>query len=76
MPARRGEKISGASVGEPAVGTSMFNLYNASVNVSYMLDLFGGNKRELEALQSLVDYQDYQLKARTRAHLEHRHDGR
>lgn len=55
------QKFSGASVGEPTVGTSLFNLYNASVNVSYMLDLFGGNKRELEALQSLVDYQDYQL---------------
>jgi NodT family efflux transporter outer membrane factor (OMF) lipoprotein len=55
------EKFSGASFGEPNVGSSLFNLYNASVNVSYMLDLFGGNRRELEALQSLVDYQSYQL---------------
>jgi len=55
------EKFSAASFGAPNAGTSLFNLYNASVNVSYMLDLFGGNKRELEALQSLVDYQDYQL---------------
>ncbi len=55
------EKISGASLGQPGTGASIFSLYNASVNVSYMLDLFGGNRRELEALQSLVDYQNYQL---------------
>ena len=30
-----------------------------------MLDLFGGNRRELEALQSLVDYQTYQLQGAT-----------
>jgi NodT family efflux transporter outer membrane factor (OMF) lipoprotein len=59
------EKISGAQLGQSS-GTSIFSLYNASVNVSYMLDLFGGNRRELEALQSLVDYQGYQLEA---AHL-------
>lgn len=55
------EKITGASLGEPGLGASIFSLYNASVNVSYALDLFGGNRRELEALQSLVDYQNYQL---------------
>ena len=41
----------------------VFNLYNASVNVSYALDVFGGNKRQLEGLQALVDYQQYQLEA-------------
>src|SRR6266567_6037938 len=55
------EKVSGAAVGQANAGASIFSLYNASVNVSYMLDLFGGNRRELEALQSLVDYQSYQL---------------
>jgi NodT family efflux transporter outer membrane factor (OMF) lipoprotein len=55
------EKITGAEFGQPGAGSSLFNLYNASVNVSYILDLFGGNRRELEALQSLVDYQSYQL---------------
>src|SRR5262249_25685144 len=45
---------------------SPFNLYNASVGVSYSLDIFGGNRRQLEALQSLVDYQGYQLEG---AHL-------
>ena len=55
------EKISGAELGQPAPGSSIFNLYNASVNVSYTLDVFGRNRRELEALQSQVDYQGYQL---------------
>ena len=55
------EKVSGAALGQPGSGSTIFSLYNASVNVSYALDVAGGNKRELEALQSLVDYQDYQL---------------
>ena len=46
---------------EGAGGVS--NLYNASVNVSYALDVFGGNKRQLEGLQALADYQQYQLEA-------------
>jgi len=33
------------------------------VNVSYTLDLFGGARRELEALQSQVDFQRFQLEA-------------
>jgi len=41
----------------------VLNLYNASVNVSYALDVFGGNKRQLEGLQALADYQQYQLEA-------------
>ncbi len=40
-----------------------FNLYLASVGVSYTLDLFGANRRDLEALQAGVDYQRYELEA-------------
>jgi NodT family efflux transporter outer membrane factor (OMF) lipoprotein len=40
-----------------------FNLYLASVGVSYTLDLFGANRRELEALHASVDYQRYELEA-------------
>lgn len=58
------ERVSNAQFGAP--GTSAFTLYNASVNVSYTLDAFGGNRRELESLQALVDYQQYQLEG---AHL-------
>jgi NodT family efflux transporter outer membrane factor (OMF) lipoprotein len=55
------EKISGAFFGQPNTSISPFNLYNASVDVTYVLDLFGGTRRELESLQSLVDYQRYQF---------------
>jgi NodT family efflux transporter outer membrane factor (OMF) lipoprotein len=55
------EKITGASFGQPGAPSSIFSLYNASVSVSYALDAFGGNRRELEGLQALVDYQRYQF---------------
>src|SRR5262249_58534131 len=53
------EKVSGQPFAPGALGP--FNLYNASVGVSYALDLFGGNRRQLEALESQVDFQRYQL---------------
>lgn len=43
------------------VTSSTFNLYNASVSVSYTLDVFGGSRRQVEAMAALVDYQHYQL---------------
>lgn len=55
------EKISGAVFGQPDTSFSPFTLYNASVNVSYMLDIFGGIRRDLEALQAQIDYQRFQL---------------
>ena len=35
----------------------------ASVSVSYTLDLFGRNRRELEGLQAAVDYEQFELEA-------------
>ncbi len=55
------QKISGAAFGQPEANFSPFTLFNASVHVSYGLDLFGSTRRELEALQAQVDYQHYQL---------------
>ena len=40
-----------------------FTLYGATVQISYVLDLFGGQRRELEGLQAAVDYQRYELEA-------------
>lgn len=42
-------------------GDRVFELYNAGVKVSYKLDLFGGNRRALEAYAAQTDYQQYQL---------------
>ncbi len=40
-----------------------FGLFNASIGVRYKLDLFGGNRRALEALAARVDYRRYQWDA-------------
>jgi NodT family efflux transporter outer membrane factor (OMF) lipoprotein len=65
LSARR-QQTTGAAFGQPNAKGSLYNLYNASVGVSYSLDLFGGGRRELEVLRAQVDYQGYQLEA---AHL-------
>jgi len=57
------EKIDPAAFGLGGRSVPPFTLYSARVNVSYMLDLFGANRRSLEALAAAVDYQRYELEA-------------
>jgi len=57
------QKVSGAQFGSPGAGGALFTLYNASVNVSYTLDLFGGVRRAYEATQAQAEYQGFQLEA-------------
>ncbi|MCH9754893.1 MAG: efflux transporter outer membrane subunit [Candidatus Rickettsiella isopodorum] len=45
------------------IPTSVFNLFNASVNASYLLDFFGGVRRQIQGLQSQVEYQYFELRA-------------
>jgi NodT family efflux transporter outer membrane factor (OMF) lipoprotein len=40
-----------------------FYVYNATVNVSYTLDVFGGYRRSIEASAAQVDYQLFELAA-------------
>ena len=47
--------------GELAPGQSVFNVYNAGVNVNYTLDLFGGVRRGIEAQSAVSDFQQFQL---------------
>ncbi|MDN0073631.1 efflux transporter outer membrane subunit [Crenobacter sp. SG2303] len=54
-------KAAGLAFGQEDL--SPLTLYNASVSVSYSFDLFGGARRELEALRAQVDYQRFQLEA-------------
>lgn len=56
------QRFSNVTIGEN-LGAETFNLYNASVNASYTLDLFGGNRRALEALGAQVNYQQFQVEA-------------
>jgi len=55
------QQTSGAATGQPEIGSFIYSLYNATVNVSYTLDFFGGGRRELEGLRAQVDYQRFQL---------------
>jgi len=54
---------SAALVSPAAAAGSPLTLYNASVSVSYTLDVFGASRRELEALRASVDYQRFQVEA-------------
>jgi outer membrane protein TolC len=55
------QKISGASFGQPGAGSSIYNLFNATVNVSYTLDVWGGVRRGVEAARAQAEYQRFQL---------------
>ncbi len=55
------QKTSGAQVGQPDTSNAAFTLINASVNVSYTFDLFGATRRQLEALDSQIEFQKFQL---------------
>ncbi len=39
------------------------NLFQAGLDVSYTLDIVGGNRRELEGVRAAIDYQRYQVEA-------------
>lgn len=55
------QQISGAQFGNPGGGSSVFSLYNASVQVSYTLDVFGAIRRQIEVLSAQAEYQQFQL---------------
>ncbi len=67
LPAVNGQLSAGRERLSPAeggvAGHNVFNLYNASVNVSYTIDAFGATRRELEGLRAAVDYQRFQVEA-------------
>jgi len=58
------QRVYPAGFGIPNAPTpAPFNLYNVSVNASYSLDVFGGNRRAIEGLSAQVDYQYFELAA-------------
>ncbi len=56
------EQSSLASTGQTGPA-SLYNLYSASVSVSYAPDVFGGTRRQIESLQAQADYQRFELEA-------------
>ena len=57
------QQTNGAQSGHPGTAGSLFTLYNASVSVSYSLDIFGVTRRTLESLEAQAEYQRFQLEA-------------
>jgi NodT family efflux transporter outer membrane factor (OMF) lipoprotein len=57
------QRTSGAAFGDPSIPASIFTLYNATVNVSYRLDIFGASRRQLEGLRAQADFQRWELEA-------------
>jgi NodT family efflux transporter outer membrane factor (OMF) lipoprotein len=56
------QQFSPAEFGLPG-GPETFNLYQATVNVSYTPDVFGGLRRQIEAGAALAEYQRFELEA-------------
>jgi NodT family efflux transporter outer membrane factor (OMF) lipoprotein len=56
------ERLAGASIGEPQFNPT-FSVVTASVNVSYVPDVFGGTRRQIESLKAQAEYQRFQLEA-------------
>jgi NodT family efflux transporter outer membrane factor (OMF) lipoprotein len=54
------QKISGAQFGGQP---NIFSLFDASVGVSYGIDLFGGARRAAEAQTAAVEYQRFEVQA-------------
>jgi len=46
-----------------ASGAQYFTLHTAQVSVSYLLDIFGANRRQVESQQALADAQRFELEA-------------
>ncbi|MFL6621293.1 MAG: efflux transporter outer membrane subunit [Sulfurifustis sp.] len=57
------QRFSPTAIGQPNAPSTVFNLYNASVQVSYIFDVAGGRAREIEALRAQADFQAFQTEA-------------
>lgn len=53
------QRFSLATIGAPNNTTTVFNLFDATLNVSYTLDVFGGGRRQIQAFGALVEYQNF-----------------
>ena len=56
------EQFSPSTFGLPGSPT-IFNLFQATVNVSYSPDVFGGKRRQIESTAAQAEYQRFELEA-------------
>ncbi len=59
----RRAKTSGPDAGYPLKELPSFSVYSASVSVGYSLDIFGGVRRSIEALDAKTDVQRFETEA-------------
>ncbi|MGE4482462.1 efflux transporter outer membrane subunit [Acidocella sp.] len=63
------QRDKGSSAGLAAFGSSggaslpAYTLYNASLSVSYTLDVFGGQRRQIESIAAQAEYERWELEA-------------
>jgi NodT family efflux transporter outer membrane factor (OMF) lipoprotein len=57
------EREPGAVVGDPSLPAFIFNLFDASVGVTYRLDIFGASRRQVEGFRAQADYQRWEFEA-------------
>lgn len=57
------QKFNPAATGQVGVPSSIFTLHNASVKVSYGLDIFGGTQRAIEKAEAETEYQRFERDA-------------
>lgn len=59
----RQKQATGSVSSSAASGASLFNLHTAQLNISYVADVFGSNRRQVEGLQAQADSQRYLMEA-------------
>jgi NodT family efflux transporter outer membrane factor (OMF) lipoprotein len=59
----RSKTATGAVSPASASGSAIFSLFTAQLSVSYVPDVFGLNRRTVESLAALAEFQRYQLEA-------------
>lgn len=57
------QKIATTLASPSSAGYTYYNLHTAQLNIGYVVDVFGGNRRQVESLQAQADYQFFQLQA-------------
>jgi NodT family efflux transporter outer membrane factor (OMF) lipoprotein len=57
------QKVPGTAFGAPQTTSILYTLNNATANVSYTLDAFGGIRRKVESLSAQAEYEKFALEA-------------
>ena len=57
------QSVANAVASPLASGSELFTLHTAQLSISYVPDVFGGNRRQVESLQAQADMQRFELAA-------------